>query len=365
MTALQAGCEQRPEGGKMLGLSGTVFTKERVEITDPPEDEPPPEDKDSGTMTQGTVVGIAVGASLLFLGGVGLFWVYHRRQKRMYGEAVQSDYDPRGGAASSKALTPSPPPPSHFGGGGGMLSSSYSYDPQKMMMAQVGEYELRSQHQRQTRPHSHYANVADYQEALEKEMASLQSQGQVQGYQTTPHRIPDATATFISNTTNHNNHYAQNPHLPGAGAQSALLPTHPAYHEPHSRQGSNHSARGPSPPQPARTADHADSYAMQRYLGAAENPSSQQVPGPPPPPASHTRGGSDSGAAVVAQQVQRPAPPPPPPPPRTPKAPVLSLPSVPRIRVPKKYVPPRISVEGPTPVDGEGDSDNDGRGWRR
>jgi hypothetical protein len=52
------------------------------------------------------------------------------------------------------------------------------------------------------------------------------------------------------------------------------------------------------------------------------------------------------------QSTPNPPPPPPPPPIRASKVPSLSFPSVSRIRIPKKYTPPKITVEEATPVDG-------------
>ncbi|RYP35719.1 hypothetical protein DL766_002372 [Monosporascus sp. MC13-8B] len=358
MTALRAGCEQRPTGGDLLGLSGTVFTDSLVEITNPPSNETfaGPEGS-SGTMTQGTIVGIAVAAALLLLGGTALFWVYHRKQKRLYGGAICSDYDPRdgGGGDGSKSITP----PlvrgydNNNGGGGGAKS-----------IVQMSEYEMRSQ-----RKSSYYATSADYYAALalEKETTTTTNQHHSH-YLAAPPRRPE---------------YAYDPNNPAA------LPTHFAYapRTTHSRQSSRHSHSHASTPEPrprpaaARATDNniskpPDSYALQAYLSAVED-ANMLLPGPPPglppPPAAaaaSSRGPSPSsgrtsasslshGRAASPTQTQTrqhtvrsdPAPPPPPPPPPPARVPELSLPSVPRIRVPKKYAPPRITVEGATLVD--------------
>ncbi|RYP25246.1 hypothetical protein DL765_000127 [Monosporascus sp. GIB2] len=359
MTALKAGCAQRPTGGDLLGLSGTLFADSGVEITDPPSDETfaGPEGS-SGTMTQGTIVGIAVGAALLLLGGTALFWVYHRKQKRLYGGPIGSDYDPRGdgGCDGSKSITPPLVRGYDDNNGGGGAKS----------MAQMSEYEMRSQ-----RKSSYYATNADYYAALALEKETTTTHQHHSQYFAAPPRRPE---------------YAYDPNNPAA------LPTHFAYdpRTAYSRQSSRHSHSQASTPEPrprpaatpaARAADNngraPDSYALQAYLSAAED-ANMLLPGPPPglppPPAAavaSSRGPSPSsgrtsasslshGRAASQTQTQTPqhsmgsdpAPPPPPPPPPRARVPELSLPSVPRIRVPKKYAPPRITVEGATPVDG-------------
>ncbi|RYP61355.1 hypothetical protein DL770_009803 [Monosporascus sp. CRB-9-2] len=370
MTALKAGCEQRPTGGNLLGLSGTLFTDSTVEITDPPSNETlvDPEGS-SGTMTQGTIVGIAVGAALLLLGGTALFWVYHRKQKRLYGDPIGSDYDPRGGGGGDGSKSITPPLVGGYnnnnwggwGSGGGDKS-----------IVQMSQYEMRSQ-----RKSSYYATNAEYYAALamEKE-TTMTHQHHSHSFAGLP-RQPE---------------YAFDPNNPAA------LPTHFAY-DPrtmHGRQSSrlSHSHSQGSTPEPrlrpapatTRVRDNnnkpPDSYALQAYLSAAED-ANVLLPGPPPglppPPAAaaaSSRGPSPSSGRASASSVSHgraasltqtqaqiqqhttrcsgpepaPAPPPPPPPPPPTRVPALSLPSVPRIRVPKKYAPPRITVESATPV---------------
>ncbi|RYP29116.1 hypothetical protein DL767_006886 [Monosporascus sp. MG133] len=369
MTALKAGCEQRPTGGNLLGLSGTLFTDSRVEITDPPSNETivGPEGS-SGTMTQGTIVGIAVGAALLLLGGTALFWVYHRKQKRLYGDPIGSDYDPRGGGSNS--ITPplvGEYNSNNCGGGGKSI-------------VQMSEYEMRSQ-----KKSSYYATNAEYYAALAMEKETTMMQHHHSHSFAAPPRHPE---------------YAFDPSNPAA------LPTHFAYdpRTTHGRQSSRHGhshshshSQGLTPePRPRPDAattrvtgnnnKPSGSYALQAYLSAAED-ANLLLPGPPPglppPPAAvvaSSRGPSPSSGRTSASSVSHgraasltqtqtqmqiqqhtarcsdsepePAPPPlPPPPPPPARVPALSLPSVPRIRVPKKYVPPRITVEGATPVD--------------
>ncbi|KAI1084263.1 hypothetical protein F5B20DRAFT_524202 [Whalleya microplaca] len=334
ITALKAGCKQKPAPGTLLGLSGTLFTDTLVNITDPPVNETSNDNDDSTGMTTGAIVGIAVGAALLFFGGTGLFWVYHRKQKRLYGDTLGCSYDPRSGNRSISPL--------HGGGFSSMEQKS---------TVLMSDYELRTQHAR--------TNNAEYYDQLEKEM-----------------QIRRANYVFDS-------------HNPPSGTHGAL-PTHPAYIQPtHSRQASRDAST--QPPKP-RT-NEPGSYALQAYLSTANDGSTIGLlppPPPGPPPAatirdSLTRGPSpnpepsrsrNSSLTITGRgpspnrgpspdrnpyrssmrpqpqtQPQVTLPPPPPPPPRMPKVPTLVLPSIPRLRVPKKYAPPQIKVEGATPID--------------
>lgn len=267
----------------------------------------------STAMTTGAIVGIAVGASLLFLGGTALFWVYYRKQKRIYGDDFNSQYDPRTG---NKSISPP-----LVGGFNSTDTHNHS---------QFSDYELKAQQS--------YNNNAEYYHSIEKEMQTRRPQ------------------------------YAFDPHKPGSGPSGAL-PTHPAYI---SQALGRNSSRDPSPQPPrAIKSNKPDSYALAAYLHAAED-AALLLPGPPPgpPPATHSRGSSptpsraslpqnhhirSSSSSSVRNSPRLTALQPPPPPPRQPKVPSLVLPSVPRIRVPKKYAPPKIQIEGATPVADQGE----------
>jgi hypothetical protein len=322
ITALKAGCEQRPAAGDLFGLSGTLFSKTLVNITEPPVNGTILPGESSTAMSQGTIVGIAVGAGLLFLGGTALFWVYHKKQKKLYAEPFRSEYDPRSG---NKSITPP------LGGG---FST-----PDSKSMSLLSDYELRAQ--------VSYANNSDVYDQLEKESMA---------------RRP---------------HYTLDPNNPLSG-QFGALPAHPAYvPRTHSRQTSL--GESPERPKPVKT-NKPDSYALQTYLNAAEDATAPLLPGPPPgpPPAAaalnskpHRRSplsldsfGADASQPTRPSSLRRSTmsssqpsvrspqpPPPPPPPPRGMKVPSLVLPSVARMRVPKKYVPPKITIEGATPVE--------------
>lgn len=137
MTALEAGCEQKPEPGVLLSLSGTVFAKEAVDITEPTEDiRSKPKGAGSATLTTGAIVGIAVGAGLLLLGGIALFIVYWRRQKkfdkeeemnafRSYGASPDPFLPPTGKMSASLRSYSGQ---GHYKDGGQPLSTGEYYD---------------------------------------------------------------------------------------------------------------------------------------------------------------------------------------------------------------------------------------------
>ncbi|KAK8062363.1 hypothetical protein PG997_014460 [Apiospora hydei] len=323
LIALNAGCQQKVSPGQLLGLSGSLFSGKPVTITDPPKDEDDkPDDANPTGMTTGAIVGIAVGAALLFLGGAALFIVYHQKQKKMYAAfdmQQHSDFDPRGGSAS---ITPP-------------MKGGFSAQDSRRPPMGTSDYEIRAQ----KAYGAHVGSNADYYDKLEEEMRM---------------RRPN---------------YTIDPHHPGSGFQGAL-PTHPAY-VPRAMSRASVRSSSPQPPAPVKS-NKPDSYALQAYLAAAEESSAIKIPPPPPmgPPQTSSRSQTPEPPAATRQQHQLSKPSlsllqamrtPPPPPSRKPppKVPSLVLPSVPRIRMPKKYEPPQINVQEATPTDGPSESGAD------
>ncbi|KAI1438236.1 hypothetical protein GGR50DRAFT_483452 [Xylaria sp. CBS 124048] len=325
-TALKAGCEQRPGPGALVGLSGSLFTNDLINITNPAASKPQGNGS-SSPFTTGAIVGIVVGATLLFLGGSALFYVYHRKQKRLYA-------DP----GNLPSYTP-------WAGGG-------SIEPK---LTTSNHYELRAQG----------AHTVDYGDPLVKEMQT----------------------SHLRDNLNTNK-----PELGHYG----VLPMHPAYvPRAHSRQTSQDSEKPVKKNRP-------DSYAVRAYLNAAEEANSRSIPPPPPPAAlrssafqlhssgqaydSYNNSASQSRASSLGghrpsadnqpllnpdyqqnsqsrqhiqtnqqqlthwPQLSHIAPPPPPPP--ASEVPSLGFPSLPKLRVSKRYAPPVIAVQSATPTDG-------------
>ncbi|KAI5865649.1 hypothetical protein GGS23DRAFT_436906 [Durotheca rogersii] len=349
LTALEAGCKQRPQPGELIGLQGTLFARLPIKVVEPPQNATGPASGDASRagMTTGAIVGIAVGATLLLLGGTGLFFIYYRKQKRILGDPLGSQYDPRGGDARSKSITPTPP---LLGGGGGGYHPQYQYTYEGRKDSLPSDWEL------QAKKPSSFSNNAEYYDMLEKAMASQPQPGASShgGY------APVAAA--------HQYGAAYGPH--------STLPTHPAYMpRVASRNGSSRNVT-PSPP-PAAKPNRPDTFALNAYLGASSGaavapaaagavagtrdpyaPPQPPLPAAPhlvPPPAAalHPRGvpAAHSHSRMPAPSSTAVAAPPPPPPPPSQRAPRLSMPTVPKVRKPTKYAPPRIHVDAPTEPD--------------
>ncbi|RYP40936.1 hypothetical protein DL769_011692 [Monosporascus sp. CRB-8-3] len=311
MIALNAGCKQTPEAGALLGLQGSLFSQAQINITDPLSNVTLPGDDNPATgMTTGTIIGIAIGAALLLLGGISLF-VVHRRRERRYNKNTSEypDFDAQEGNGPNRAPIK-----------GGFASVDYKSSPSMM-----SDYELRAQ--------MAYTNNAEFYDDLEKMMHS-----QRQNYHLDPHSIQ-------------------------RGAGSAL-PTHPAYVPRAMDRVSSRSAI-PEVPRPVKY-QKPDSYALQQYLEAGEDAVSIHLPPPPPRTAASSRESnrSPSSADSATTNLLQAARPPPPPPlaKKHSKVPSLSLPSVPQIRIPKRYSPPQIQVQTATPIGGASDDDNSDSG---
>ncbi|KAH7152345.1 hypothetical protein B0J13DRAFT_548166 [Dactylonectria estremocensis] len=152
--------------------------------------------------------------------------------------------------------------------------------------------------------------------------------------------------------------YNFDPRLQSRGPGTAL-PTHQAY-KPSAISRSALAESNPSVPPPIHersSSKASNSYALQTYINtnddsataaaAATAAAKNAVAGPPPPP---YNGGPSLGPSPAAI----PPPPPGPPPPKQSKhskVPSLTMPSVPRIRVPKKYTPPTVIISDATPTD--------------
>jgi hypothetical protein len=313
--ALESGCLQKPQPGAILGLVGSLFSKSAVNITGGP---PQPTAStgptaSSGTMTLGTIVGIAVGAALLFLGGTALFFVYWRRQKK-YEKDVKKDDSPGSGHSSLTA----------DGQGPYIPLTSHKKSESFRSMSQHGSYHS-------DMPDGAFANNSDYYDKIEDEYRSRQ--------------------------------YNFDPHKAGHGPNSAI-PTHPAYIP----RAMSRQSRNPSPnpsklsqlSQPPRT-NTPDSYTLRAYLNAPEDSvahGTQLTPPPPsqPPTASYASSAGQPTPPSQPSPQTRPAQPSPlanipPPPPRQPKVPALVLPIVPKVKGPRKYSPPKIVVESATPIE--------------
>jgi hypothetical protein len=296
MTALQAGCQQKPANGSLLGLSGTIFTTMAVNITAPARNiTAEPSGAGSSSMTPGTIVGIAAGIGLLLFSGIALFFIYWRRQKKQR-------YQDNGYKLDSHSTTPDPHfPPENTGMSQSLRSFAEGGSVGGGVPGTMSE----------TAPP--YMSSGEYYDKMEKEARTR--------------------------TVN----YAFDPRNARRGPNSAL-PTHQAYRPMVARSESpaNAGQRKPSPPvlQHRYTRSHTpDSYALRTYLTSSEDASEPRIRAPPPARQASSRVDHRRASSVPL----------PPPPPRAAKIPAISLPSVPRIRVPKKYTPPTLQPRESTP----------------
>ncbi|KAG9255379.1 uncharacterized protein F5Z01DRAFT_51219 [Emericellopsis atlantica] len=288
MVALEAGCEQKPDAGNMVSLSGTVFSSSPVNITEPQVDiRTKPKGAGSNDLTTGAIVGIAVGVGLILFGGLSLFIIHWRRQKRMGRNEKDVDLDRRD---SDYGTTPDPILPR----GGQMTSSLRSNTPQS-------GYDAKG-------PSMTSGEYYDKQEE-------------------------DITASRP--------HYAFDPRSRSRGPGSAL-PSHAAYipravSRLRSDDSIGSSTRTASPPRGHARSKTTGSVNIHAALNSNEAlASTEAVPTIQQPPAASRRAASvDRGSGIP--------PPPPGPPPRSHrKTPSLGLPSVRRIARPKQYSPPQV-----------------------
>ncbi|KAI1799953.1 hypothetical protein F4811DRAFT_60448 [Daldinia bambusicola] len=79
LIALEAGCQQRPPTGSLIGLNDTVFSKTRVSSVDPSIENSDNDNQSALSITQ--IVGIAVGAVVLVLAIAGFLFIRCRRRR--------------------------------------------------------------------------------------------------------------------------------------------------------------------------------------------------------------------------------------------------------------------------------------------
>ncbi|KAF6819779.1 exo-alpha-sialidase neuraminidase [Colletotrichum sojae] len=310
LIALKAGCQQKPTDGALIGLTGDIFSTKAVNITESNTNTTMPGDggASSTTMTMGTIVGIAVGGGLVFIGAVCLFIVYCRKQRKQRAQNDNTDLLPpdlsRSRASSFTAINRSPYMP--------------ITDHKKSSSINSYNYELQEKQA---------YNNADYYDKMEQEMQGGREMS----------------------------HYNFDPRQHHHGLGSAL-PTHPAYIPRAMSRQSAHPSASATPPN-GRRANTPDSFALQSYLNAVNEEGTIDVIQPPP---AQPRDLQQHESSAPAHMASIPPPPPGPPPARKPSTliPSISIPSLSRMRVPKKYSPPQITVQEATPVADRGETSN-------
>ncbi|KAH7318581.1 hypothetical protein B0I35DRAFT_479072 [Stachybotrys elegans] len=294
VVALHAGCEQRPEPGTLLGLSESIFTSSPVNVTDPADDVlNRPEGAGSSTMTTGTIVGIAVGAGLLFLGAIALFIVYWRRKKRLEQESEKTDYYGRNTSTPDPFLPPE---------GSKMTDSLRSHSGQSNYPKEI-------------------MTTGEYHDRVDEETRSR----------------------ALS--------YNFDPRQRNRGPGSAFQ-THMAYDPRAMSRLEMEGSRGynPSPPPAAHTrskSNPTDSYALRTYISSTDDHVASGFHPPPPPM-------PQQGASQHPSAPANVPPPPSYPPSQQSSVPSLVLPSLGKLRLPKKYSPPTMASSKPSSVSSSG-----------
>jgi hypothetical protein len=303
VTTLQAGCVQRPEPGSLVSVTGDVFSAAAVNVTEPTENIlDRPEGAGSGTFTTGTIVGIAVGVGLLLLAAVALFIVHWRRQRR-FRNTEKNDVDYHGDHAG----TPDPILPPK----GSIMTAS--------LRTHSGQSTYKDQ------PHittTAATTAGEYYDKVEEDLRT----GRL--------------------------NYNFDPRSRNRGANSAF-PAHQAYipqtvsrlsteasngHTSFSSQSSSLKSWS-RPTAPTK-------YAVNQYITSVELPATNTAPSPPRPihiaqaarPPPQPRPTAPAAMPLVSATIL-----PPPPSRQKSSVPSLVLPSVGKLRLPKKYAPPNLS----------------------
>ncbi|OLN85013.1 hypothetical protein CCHL11_03930 [Colletotrichum chlorophyti] len=95
LVALGAGCQQRPQPGKLIGLNDTVFTKGIITIVDP-KDLIDNGEKEGSHLPTTAIVGIVIGAVIAVLLAAGCIFIrYRKRKARREGRGINPELSRR------------------------------------------------------------------------------------------------------------------------------------------------------------------------------------------------------------------------------------------------------------------------------
>ncbi|KND93539.1 hypothetical protein TOPH_01708 [Tolypocladium ophioglossoides CBS 100239] len=266
MAALETGCKQDPEDGHVLSISGSLFSTNAINITDPSADN---QDNQEGGLSPSAIAGIVIGVVFVFLAAAALFAVHWRREKTFNKWHHAQHFE-------NHSTSPGP----YLPHGDVKLSQAYR------------RYYTGSAFNDKAAPP--YTLSGDYYDHVE---AEIQASGM----------------NHASDRRSRNSRLGSD------------MPTHQAYRpQTVSRAASLASPeRPPSPPKavhkPERT-NTPDSFAVQAYLTAAEDCAQLAAQAPP--------------ATELKPRVSRIS-----------KIPSITLPSLHKLRIPKKYKPAKASLE--------------------
>ncbi|KAH8798928.1 hypothetical protein F5882DRAFT_186454 [Hyaloscypha sp. PMI_1271] len=103
LTALQAGCVQRPGTGTIIGLDGNIFSTTPVNTTFAGYQQSTANATHKGGLPQAAIIGIAVGLAVLLLLAIAIIFMYARKRKNL--DSLKSPLDSRFGAINITAPT--------------------------------------------------------------------------------------------------------------------------------------------------------------------------------------------------------------------------------------------------------------------
>ncbi|KUI71047.1 hypothetical protein VM1G_07208 [Cytospora mali] len=315
LIALQAGCQQQPAAGTLLGLSGELFSGYPMNITSllaSNSSTSTTRKTQKEVLSVGAVVGIVIGAAALFILAMVLFYIYWRRQQEFYKEEVAMAH-----------------PSVFYGkdqGSGSYMTSLTSGTSTKLVPIYTTDHRAPPPSYAPAGSHglgTGYTDNAEYYDHMEGRNRSRPIMG-------TRHQL-------------HSTETSSADHV-----DVAALPTHPAHiARGHSRLGSRaegHQRPAPQGPKPGRDVISSRETPLRdirvELAGPPDAPVPRQDERATPMP-SHAFGGRGTPAPVTSWA-------PSPENGSASRVPSLILPSVPRIRLPGRKLP-RLTITSASP----------------
>lgn len=314
----------------MLGVAGSLFTSTAISMVTPAANATSASAQSTTTMTTGTIVGIVVGAGLLFLGGVALLIVYWRRQRRFAREDDNAAGRPGKTSPSSYSSTITshhhlPVYTTDYKGGLPPYHESHAAAPPQ------GEYESNAEYYDRMVDVLSTQRPSDlYPEAAPRDLSALP--------------IHHAYVPRVASRAGRNDSPSRGTTTPPRNSQQPPPPApqqqqqQPAQAAPAPAPIRESIRIPPPPPRPAALSSYPMPKSQAEPITRETTMPVAAAPAAPVP-------------SSVSVSMPVPPPPPPPPPPARVTATTLIVPTVPRVRVPKKYTPPHIAVQEATPIE--------------
>lgn len=272
LIALQAGCQQQPTPGTLLGLTGELFSGYPIKVTTASavsnSSTPVSRSAQKQVLPTGSIIGIVVGAALLLLIAIILFYLYWRRQQKYHMEdVVMVDPSVFYGKGPSSHMT------SLMSGNSAGLIPIYTTDHKAAAAAPPPTY---------APPGSHGLEM-DYYDRMEGKSRG-RPLADVGGNQNQLHNME-------INSANH--------------VDISALPAHPAYiARGHARLGSRASRNSTPSVRSVPRYNRPDDYAVQMYMNSLED-AMEQPTRPAPAPQDHRADGISRGVGISRETSLR------------------------------------------------------------